>query len=241
MDLQQVQDELSRFRQGLAEAIGGKIVPTPVSPTWVGSAKTGAKYVLGVGIGVGACYLGFLQYRRWRDQGFVRAVIDSYEDRCAGDPVSSIVEDQLLAEELADQIEDDAQDTLDLLSDAPSVPGSVASDPDAAPRRRRRVPEVSYHRPYGADRETLRGAYIPRLVSHLRARNPSIPYTRANRMQIERMAYRLMQEHGMRAHDINRYIKRVALAVFFITDDDLFVRREEQVLRQENRLNMDMS
>jgi hypothetical protein len=57
-------------------------------------------------------------------------------------------------------------------------------------------------------------------------------------MQVERMAFRMMSEHGMRAFDIQANIKRVALAVFFVTEDDLEFKREEQLLQASGRLNM---
>jgi hypothetical protein len=128
---------------------------------------------------------------------------------------------------------DNVQQLLDTCPSPPNTP-----EPGGNRSRRRRVPEVPYHRAYGSDGCTLRGAYLPRLVAELRAKNPGIAFTRANHLQIMRLAYRMMSDHGMRSHDIDRVIKRVAIAVFFVTEDDELLEREIEVLRQANRLRV---
>jgi len=56
-----------------------------------------------------------------------------------------------------------------------------------------------------------------------------------------RLAYKLMTDHGMRAHDIDRTIKRVAIAVFFITEDEKDIAEETAILKQSNRLRMEQA
>jgi hypothetical protein len=218
------------------------MAPIPPAPSRVRAiAARTAKHAGLAGLFGGVAYVGFRVVRHLLARRSVEDIADRYENLCGGDPPCAVFEDRVPSDTDDSDDESDSVTVRAALLSAPTPPGATGAEPSSESRRRSRrktVREVPYYQPYGADRHTIRGAYLPRLVASLRARNSSLPYTRTNRMQVERMAFRMMSEHGMRAFDIQANIKRVALAVFFVTEDDLEFKREEQLLQASGRLNM---
>lgn len=207
-------------------------IPVP-SPTFFDRAATAGKLALAAGGLLGVSYGAYKLHRLYQVRTQIGSVVDRFENLCGGDPPSAVLEDVADATEPDSDGDDDGSSST---SSTPSFP------PGFAPRRRKKSkPEVPYFQPYSKSRDSIRGAYLPRLVATLRAKNAKIPYSRANKMQVLRMAHRMMVEHGMRAHDITRNIERVALAVFFVTEDDIEIQREEAILMAGGRLNLGSS
>lgn len=221
----------------------------PVSPTVLGTTARVCKYAAGVGVAIGVSYLGYYGYRWLRNHRASVSICNRFEDFCGGDPPGADCEDAVLRQ--LDEEDQLAADSLRLrLSTVPDKPIIGAPTPPQSPRGPAAPPGPSrsggarnhagsYHRPYDTDGSSLRGSYLPRLVSELRAKNSGITYTRANYLQIQRLAYKMMSDHGMRAYDIDRNIRRVALAVFFVTEEDKLVEQEFEVLKQAGRIRMD--
>lgn len=204
-------------------------------PSFLQRSASAGKYALAIGGIIGASYGAYKLHQLYLVRNQIGNIADKFENLCGGDPPSAVLEDELDANPPSDDTGSSSDDDDD--SYAGSMPSVPPGFPKLERKRKKKKPSVPFFQPYSKDRDSIRGAYLPRLVANLRARNPSIAYTRANRMQIERMAYRMMSEHGMRAFDIQQNIKRVALAVFFVTEEDIEIQREEAVLTAAGRLN----
>lgn len=232
-------------------------IPPPNPPSWTGSglgqpglswvddlsrgAATVFRAAIGVGVSAG-CIYGVYEFHKWYSLYSRRnSVLRRYEDLCSGDPPGALEQDSSIARELdeedeADLVVDVAPGRAPAAADGP--PGFAdAPQPERRVRRRKRGPGA-VNTPYMPGTTTVRGAYLNRLVSALRAENGGITYSVANYRQIMRRAYTMMTEHGVRSYDIDRNLNLVANAVFYRSDVEVEIEIEREVLGHARRLRL---
>lgn len=212
-------------------------------PSWVDdlsrSAKTVLGYAVGIGVSAGCIYSAYELHKWYNLYSRRNSVLRRYEDLCAGDPPGAAEQDSSIARELEEEDESDLVVDVAPGRTPPAEGGppgfADAPQPERRVRRRKRGPGPT-NTPYMPGTTTVRGAYLNRVVSALRAENGGITYSVANYRQIMRRAYTMMSEHGVRAFDIDRNLNLVANAVFYRSDVEVETEIEREVLGHARRL-----